>query len=102
MRRTLTSGLAAAAITLAAATGAGQAAAAPGLPLEPMTGTAVQELGDTAGGSGSGFMPIEIPQVGPEAGSAAYGAYSVLFLIMATLSTLSAGPQNGCDVLLCG
>jgi len=95
----LTSCLAAAAITLTAV--AGQAGAAPGLPLEPMTDIAVPQLGDTAGGSGSGF-PIEIPQVGPEAGSAAYGAYSALFLLMATLSSLSAGPQNGCDVLLCG
>ncbi|WP_157171980.1 hypothetical protein [Nocardia higoensis] len=100
MRRTLTSCLAAAAITLSVV--AGQATAAPGLPLEPMTGTAVQELGDTAGGSGSGSLPIEIPQVGPEAGSAAYGAYSVLFLIMATLSTLSAGPQGPCEPGLCG
>lgn len=101
MRRTLTS-LVAAAITFSAVTGAGQATAAPGLPLEPLTGTAVQELGDTAGGSGSGFLPIEIPQVGPEAGSAAYGAYSVLFLIMSTLSTLSAGPQGPCEPGLCG
>lgn len=95
MRRTLTSGLAAA-ITLSVIAGAGQAAAAPGLPLEPMTDTAIHELGDTAGGSGSAFLPIEIPQVGPDAGSAAYGAYSALFLIMATLSSLSAGPPAEC------